>query len=474
MNNNFIVGTDIVKHVLCKKDFYFFVQEFWSEIIPEEPVWNWHIKYLCDELETLVKKVAKRQHKENDIVINIPPASSKSTICTIMLPAYCWAIDPTIRIMTVSYSNNLSKDHSTKSRDLIKSEKYKSLFPDVIIRKDIDGKSVYKNTKGGERFATSTTGTATGFHAHLIIVDDPLNPKKAQSKLERETANNFVNSTLATRKIDKNVTPIVLVMQRLHEEDCTGTMLKQRPNEVKHICLPAELSNKVNPIGLRDFYVNGLLDTIRQSKEQLNSLKKSLGSYGYAGQMMQTPAPEEGGIWQKWFIEIEDKEFEKIKLNKIATDWDLAYTKKDSNSASAYVTAGVNDKKMYISDLGFDWLEFPELINLMKKKTQPHYIEGKASGLSAVQSLKKNGIPAISVKLEKGDKVGRTTLATPFAESGLIYIRKSLADKLYNDEKQGILMFPNGTGDDLNDALVQSIIRIFINKSNRVKKSGLL
>ena len=69
MNNNFIVGTDIVKHVLCKKDFYFFVQEFWSEIIPEEPVWNWHIKYLCDELETLVKKVAKRQHKENDIVI---------------------------------------------------------------------------------------------------------------------------------------------------------------------------------------------------------------------------------------------------------------------------------------------------------------------------------------------------------------------------------------------------------------------
>ncbi len=115
---------------------------------------------------------------------------------------------------------------------------------------------------------------------------------------------------------------------------------------------------------------------------------------------------------------------------------------------------------MYIDDLGFDWLEFPKLIAYMKTKKQPHYIEAKASGKSAKQTLTNQGIPAIEVKIDGGDKVARALLATPFAESGMIYIRESLINKLYHDDKQGILIFPNGDGDDLADALAQSINRL--------------
>ena len=453
------------KAELCKRDFFFFVQEFWDIIIPDEPVYNWHIEYLCSELQTIVERVAKREDKLYDLIINIPPGTSKSTIATVMLPAWSWTIDDRIRNLTASYSASLSTDHAVKSRDIIKSKKYKDYFPEIEVKKDQDNKTHYKNNRGGERYATSVTGTVTGFHAHLIIVDDPLNPKGAGSDVDRETANNFMDITLSTRKVNKSVTPTILVMQRLHQDDCTGNWLKKKGKKIKHICLPAELSKNVKPIELKEKYKENLLDTKRLTRNDLKELKINLGSYGYAGQIMQVPTPAGGGIWKKWILPIEDKELDKIlpRLSKIGTDWDLAYTEKQSNSASAFVTSGMYDKKMYITDIGFDWLEFPKLINYMKQRKFPHYIEAKASGKSAKQTLTNQGIPAIEVNVTGGDKEARANMVTPYAESGIIYCRASLLDKLYFDAKQGILVFPNGEGDDLQDALVQSISRLLGN-----------
>lgn len=456
-----------IKAELCKRSFFYFFKEFWDVIIPEEAVYNWHIKYLCNELQKVVERVARREDKEYDLAINIPPGTSKSTIVTVMLPAWAWIIDPRIRNLTASYSASLSTDHAMKSRDIIKSDKYKLYFPDLSLKSDQDNKTHYKNNFGGERYATSVTGTVTGFHAHLIIVDDPLNPKGASSEADRLTANNFMDSTLSTRKVSKSVTPTILVMQRLHQKDCTGNWLDKKDKKIKHICLPGEISNDVRPIELKEKYIDGLLDIQRLTRKDLQELKVNLGSYGYAGQIMQIPSPSDGGIWQKWIKPIDDKEMDLLlpKLTQLGTDWDLAYTEKETNSASAYVTAGKFENKMYIDDLGFDWLEFPKLMNYMKSKTKPHYIEGKASGKSAKQVLTNQGIPAIEVQVTGGDKIARATMVTPYAESGLIYCRQSLLDKLYYDSKQGILMFPNGDADDLQDALVQSISRLLQNPS---------
>jgi predicted phage terminase large subunit-like protein len=379
-----------------------------------------------------------------------------------MLPVWSWIIDPTIRNLTASYSAKLSTDHALKSRDILRSNLFKQLFPTITIKHDQDNKTHYKNTQGGERYATSTTGTVTGFHAHIIVVDDPLNTKGATSELEREGANNFMDIVLSTRKVSKSVTPTILVMQRLHKKDCTGNWLDKKGKLIKHICLPAELSDNVKPTILKERYIDGLLDPVRLSKRDLHELKINLGSYGYAGQIMQTPSPDEGGIWQKWFVRIEAKDIPK-ELQYLGTDWDLAYTNKDHNSASAYVTAGMHENKMYITDLGFKWLEFPDLVKYMQAKTAPHYIENKASGKSAKQVLTNNGIPAIEVNVLGGDKVARATMATPYAESGIIHVSEHLLNKLYHDSKQGILLFPNGEKDDLQDALVQSINRLLNN-----------
>ena len=443
----------------CKRSFFFFIQEFWSVIIPEEPVYNWHIQYLCDELQKIVLQVKDRNPKEYDLIINIPPGTSKSTIATIMLPVWSWIIDPTIRNLTASYSASLSTDHALKSRDIIRSDKFKAYFPDISIKKDQDNKTHYKNDFGGERYATSVTGTVTGFHAHIIIVDDPLNPKGASSDSERNSANSFMDITLSTRKVSKSVTPTILVMQRLHTEDCTGNWLSKEGKKIKHICLPGELSKDVNPPELKEKYIDGLLDVKRLNRNDLSELKINLGSYGYAGQIMQIPAPADGGIWKQWIIGVPDSQFPK-ELKNLGSDWDLAYTEKETNSACAYVTAGLHDNKMYIDDIGFDWLEFPKLMAYMKSKKAPHYIEAKASGKSAKQTLTNQGIPAIEVDIDGGDKIARTTLATPFAEAGMVYCRQSLLNKLYFDDKQGILTFPNNSHNDLNDALVQSINRL--------------
>lgn len=174
---------------------------------------------------------------------------------------------------------------------------------------------------------------------------------------------------------------------------------------------------------------------------------------------MQIPAPADGGIWKKWIIPIDDKDFP-LELKNLGSDWDLAYTEKETNSACAYVTSGTYNNKMYIDDFGFDWLEFPKLMDYMKQTKSPHYIEAKASGKSAKQTLTNQGIPAIEVKVDGGDKIARTQMATPYAEAGMIYCRKSILDKLYHDDKQGILTFPNNSHNDLNDALVQAINRL--------------
>jgi predicted phage terminase large subunit-like protein len=454
-----LISSDKLKAEKCKRSFYYFVTTFFHVVIQEEPVFNWHIKYLCDILQAIIERVEKRLPKLYDLIINIPPGSSKSTIVTQMLPVWCWLRDPSIRAMTASYSSTLSTDHSVKSRDIIKSDLFRLYFPEIQIKSDQDNKAHYKNTKGGERLATSVTGTATGFHAHVIIVDDPLNPREAVSEVSRVTANSFMDTTLSTRKVDKKLTPTILVMQRLHQSDPTGNWLSKKEKRIKHICLPGELSKHVNPPELKANYINGLLDPVRLSREDLKDLSIDLGSYGYAGQIGQTPAPETGGIWKNWFVPIPHEQIPRL-LEDHGSDWDLAYTEKEKNSASAYCSAGKHENKMYITDIGFAWLEFPKLIPYMKTKPFPHYIEGKASGKSAKQVLTNQGIPAIEVDVVGGDKVARARMATPYAESGVIYILDSLHDKLLHAEKQGILLFPNNDNDDLQDAVVQSINRL--------------
>ena len=285
----------------CRKDFFFFVKTFWDVIIKEEPVYNWHIPFLCEELQKLSASIVERKPKPYDLIINIPPGTTKSTIVTVMWPVWLWTQDASIRIITNSYSSALSIDHATKSKDIIESDKFRRLFPKIVLRRDKSGKQNYENTETGYRYSTSTGATITGFHAHVIINDDPVNPKQAESEQMRQTANEHTK-TLSSRKVDKANTPVVTIMQRLHEDDVTGYLLKKKGETIRHICLPAEDSENVLPSELRQRYVDGLLDPVRLPRAVLEEARTDLGSRGYAGQYDQRPAAAGGNIIKEdWF-----------------------------------------------------------------------------------------------------------------------------------------------------------------------------
>lgn len=465
---------------LCRRSLFKFVQEFWEVIIPEDPVWNWHIELICNEVQQAAIRICKlpekrqegfilpakpREPKLFDELYNVPPGTSKSTILTVMLPAWIWTVDATIRVISASYSGDLSQDHAVKSRDIIQSDKYKSYFPEIEIRADQNNKNNYKNTANGERYATSVGGTIMGIHAHLIIIDDPLNPKQSASESELLSAGNFVETTLSTRKVDKKVTLTIMVMQRLNELDPSGIWLRKRDHEgkkVKHICLPARLSDKVYPPELKSRYIDGLLDPVRMDNQVLLDAAIELGSYGFAGQMGQNPSPEGGGIWQKWFVAVPDKDMPNpLEMSRYGTDSDTAYTDKQTNAASAFVTSGMFNGRMYVDMAGWYWKIFPDLMKLMRDDyPEPHYVEAKASGTDLVNMLKSEGISAIGIEVV-GDKLARARMATPKAEAGLVMVRSSILQKIYYDEDQGILKFPNGAKQDLADTIAQAILRHF-------------
>lgn len=450
------------KAELCRRRFYRFFLEFWETIEAVELIPNWHIEYLCDQLQD-VYEIWARGEIQDDVLINVPPGSSKSTIVTQLFPAWLWVKNKAIRCISSSYASDLATAHAVKSRDCLRSDKFNQLYPGLIeFKEDTDGKTHYKNTAKGERFVTSTGGRVMGMHGDFIFIDDPINPEQAAGEKELKKATRFASRTLSTRKTDKDRTVTIMIMQRLHEKDPAGDWLQRK--KLRHICLPGELSNDVKPESLKNFYKDGLLDCNRLGHTALDRLRIDLGSYGFAGQIQQRPSPEGGGIWKQWFIPIADNVFPSPdQLEDYGSDWDTAYTKDEENDASAYCTSGAirlkEGVKIFIDKLGFGRMEFPDLIKYIKLRPAPHYVEAKASGKSAKQTLTNHGIPAIEVQVIGGDKIARTKNATPTVEAGLVFIRESLLDILYNDPEQGVLAFPNGLHDDLNDAVVQAIQR---------------
>ena len=458
---------------LCKRSFFRFVQEFWEVIIPETPVWNWHIGYLCDELQYLNSFVMKREPKPYDLVINIPPGSTKSTIATQMYNAWVWTIDPTQRFIASSYAHSLSLSHAIKTRDIVTSDKYIALFPEITLKEDQRGKSDFRNDKGGQRFTTSTGGTVTGMHAHQIIVDDPINPQQASSEAERISANSFVTSTLSSRKIDKAITPTILIMQRLHEEDPTGVMLaKAKTKRIKHICLPAEDRGNVRPEELAARYVNKLLDPVRLNRAVLDEASIDLGSYGYAGQYDQNPAPAEGGIFKKHWFPIIDwlPEYSNIKWDFVA---DTAYTDDEKNDPSGYLAYAKHNNDFLIRYAQTEYLEFPELCKALPTFVYANgytrrslvEVEPKASGKSLTQTLKRES--KLNIKDGKApakDKVARANDSAPTIESGRVKLIRGPWNKEFLEQ---VCTFPNAAHNEYVDCLTMMV------GDTRPKKKGL-
>lgn len=275
---------------LCRRSLFYFFCQFWDVIESDELHLNWHIEDICDEIQRICELVFDEKNPPSDdevldLLLNICPGTTKSTIVSIIAGAWCWTRRPDWVILcnTISESNALK--FSLKFKDIVTSEKYRTYFPHIIVRRDSSAVKRIQNTLGGARRQYTTKGTIIGDHGHIRFDDDPESFEDAFSDLETERCINGEKS-YATRE-KKNVrVPYMCAMQRLSSNDITAYLLKVKPN-IKQICLPAWDNGRIYPPEKALKYVDGLLNPRHIGSKFLEKKKLELGDLRYLAEYGQ-------------------------------------------------------------------------------------------------------------------------------------------------------------------------------------------
>lgn len=444
---------------ICRESFFEFIKEFWEAVVPELPVWNWHIKYLCDEAQELAERVFAGQPKKHDMVVNVSPGSTKSLIWSVFLPAWIWTRMPSAKFLGVSYAHVLSQDLSRKSRDVVKNDKYKACFPYIEIRDDQDTKAYFQNTHGGVRYSAGVDGTVTGFHFHFIVIDDPLNPRQSLSPADLKAANEWIKSTLSSRKVDRRISVTVLVMQRLTQDDPTAEFLKKK--KVKHICLPAEIAPNIQPPELRKYYRDGLMDPVRLGWDELEEAQEN-GSYHYSGQYLQTPVPFAGGMFKVNRIKVGISPSSRWK--RIVRFWDKAGTA-GGGAFTVGVRMGVdNDGRIWVLDVIRDqWDSYEREETIRRTAYEDGYatvigIEqepgsgGKESAENSVRMLIGFRVRLVKVDRTSGSKERRADPFSHQVNAGNVYLDRKGESTWHQAYLEELKYFPASKYKDQVDA----------------------
>ncbi len=296
---------------LCERSFADFIVHAWKHIDPADLLPSWHIRVLADHLqscyfptddERATGRVQWMEGKTKRLLINICPGSLKSTLVNVMFPAWVWTRDPSKRILSTSHKEDLAIRDSLKTRRLIKSEWYQRHWP-IEIRDDQDSKAKFENTSFGAREA-SPFKSITGSRGNILIVDDPHSVEDAKSDAYRSRATETFLDTIPSRLNDPENDVIIVVMQRLHQDDVSGVILDKPDLGYTHLCIPLIADGEVRPptsIGWVDTRPEG--ECMQPTRWGPDSLKGMMTNpFSFAGQYQQRPVPKDDGYFDlKWF-----------------------------------------------------------------------------------------------------------------------------------------------------------------------------
>lgn len=321
---------------------------------------NWHIEVIAAELEACWRGETKR------LIINVPPRSLKSQAASVAFPAWLMGHNQSAQIICASYGQDLANKHASDCRSLISSDFYQSIFP---TRLSPDRKAVHEfmTTEKGVRLATSVGGVLTGRGADYIIIDDPLKPDEALSESQRNVANDWFDRTLYSRLNDKKTGCIILIMQRLHEDDLVGHVLSQNGNW-KVLRFPAIAEEDESYVietvlGRRCFHrlAGEALHPERESLKILQDIREIQGEYNFAGQYQQAPAPLGGGrVRAGWFKTYSQNELPP-KFEMVFQSWDTANKPTELSDYSVCTTWGVKEKHIYLLHVLRRRMDYPAL-----------------------------------------------------------------------------------------------------------------
>lgn len=463
-----------------------FVRYFWDVLEPQTPLIDgWALEAICEHLEAVTRGEINR------LLINVPPGFMKSLLTDVFWPAWEWGPMnlPHMRYVSFSYAASLTLRDNGRFRDLILSAKYQELWGHRFTARKI-GEEKVTNDKTGWKLASSVGGVATGERGNRVILDDPHSVKESESEAVRGETVRWFKEAMSNRLNDMQRDAIVIIMQRVHEGDVSGSALEG--DEYCHLMIPMEFETarrcetEIDWADPRE-EEGELAWPERFPIETVESLKRQLGPYAYTGQYQQFPEPRGGGIikrdwWQTW----PDERYPSCEY--VLASLDTAYTEKQQNDASALTIWGLfrdgngNPKMM----LMYAWegrltlhdlvvavhtmcstndkpdAEMEEAESILKIPSVPRFpvdrliIETKASGISVIQELERlySGRGDFAVEgvdpSKWGDKTARMYAIQHLFSDGMIYAPdRKFADMVINN----VSVFPKGAHDDLADSV---------------------
>ena len=450
-----MTNEDKIIKSMCEDSLLFFARYVYKENHNRKFIMSKHFEEIADFLERVYRLEVRRG------IINMPPRYGKTELVIKIFVSWCLAKVNYSKFIHLSYSDSLALDNSAQTKDYIQSDAFQRLWQ-MELKKDAQSKKKWFNEYGGGMYATASGGAITGFGAGVdgvdgfsgaILIDDPLKPDDAFSDIERNKVNNRYNNTIRSRTNQDNV-PIIIIMQRLHEDDLSGFLLNGGSGEKwEHLCLPALDKN------------NKPLYPHKHTFEQLENIRQA-DAYTFAGQYMQTPAPDEGGEWKKEWFEIIDKS--EIPLNTLR--WELiidgAYTKNTANDPTGYqVGAKYNNDYVILSSID-RYLELPELlkdipnfINSLPIDISLILIEPKASGKSLKQMISSNTkypVTEIKTPFVGNSKIENVRASSNYIEGGRVKLIKGNWNDSFLTQ---VGTFPNAKHDEHIDLTCYGVER---------------
>ena len=418
-----------------------------------------HIEVVATKLEQVRRGEIKR------LIINLPPRHLKSHCVSVAFVAWLLGHDPATHVICASYGQDLANDLAAACRRVMRSSFYQRLFGSVLDgRQSVDD---FETIKGGRRLATSVGGVLTGRGADVIILDDPQKADEALSETSRKATHTWFDNTLLSRLNDRARGAIVLVMQRLHQDDLVGHVLDRDLWEV--LSLPAiaeteECHRIEGPLGARSFrrQPGNALHPAREDLVSLTNTRRAISAFSFASQYQQNPIPLGGAIVKTEWLAYYDLSDIPPRFQTIVQSWDTANKAGELNDYSVCTTWGVQAKRYYLLHVLRKRLDFPALKQAVLRLAEHHkpqivLVEDKASGTQLIQELKGAGtfrlIPYTPPSAS--DKIMRLHAQTAAFENGQVLLPRSAP--WLQDYVAELIGFPGSRYADQVDSTTQAL-----------------
>jgi predicted phage terminase large subunit-like protein len=442
----------------CRHSLAFFARVFWPVVEPGRAYTHGrHIDAICEHLQAVTRRELR------DLVIAMPPRHMKSLLVSVFWPTWVWTFQPNERWIFGSYAQPLSTRDAVKSRRIIQSSLYQTLFGHVFsLTGDQNQKTRYENDRTGYRIATSVDGGSTGEGGDVVVADDPIKATDGDREVVLQSTSEWFWGAMSTRSNDPKKFARVVVMQRLNERDTAGEAVDQGFALLK---LPARYVGEriVTPLGWEDFRTEPgqLLWPERFNEEDLSKIERDLGARRAAGQLQQEPAPLDGIVfkreWWKYY------KTPPAQFDAVCTSWDLTFKDGEKNDFFVGVCIGRKGADKYVLGVyrargGFnDQLRAFRAFTAANPRATAHYVEDAANGAALVDTLKREISGIIPVKATTS-KLNRAEAVAPQMEAGNVWLPE---DGLWvQDFVEEHTKFPGGRNDDQVDATSQALAKL--------------